>query len=72
MSALVATSISLYTDSDTTGCRTWMFVLAQSLCTCAGTITYFIPTLMAALGYKGHEIQYVSVSLEHAPKSFMD
>ena len=49
-----------------------MFVLAQSLCTCAGTITYFIPTPMAALGYKGHEIQYVSVSLEHAPKSFMD
>ena len=37
-----------------------MFVLAQSLCTCAGTITYFIPTLMAALGYKGQEIQYVS------------
>jgi hypothetical protein len=34
-------------------------MLAQSLCTCAGTITYFIPTLMAALGYKGNEVQYV-------------
>ncbi|GJN86627.1 MFS general substrate transporter [Purpureocillium lilacinum] len=43
--------------------RTWMFVLAQSLCTCAGTITYFIPTLMAALGYKGHEIQYMTIPI---------
>ncbi|POR30945.1 Uncharacterized protein TPAR_08834 [Tolypocladium paradoxum] len=39
--------------------RIWMFVLAQILCTGAGTITYFIPTLMAALGCKGQEIQYV-------------
>ncbi|KAJ6443389.1 MFS general substrate transporter [Purpureocillium lavendulum] len=43
--------------------RTWVFVLAQSLCTCAGTITYFIPTLMAALGYKGHEIQYMTIPI---------
>ena len=49
-----------------------MFVLAQSLCTCAGTITYFIPTLMAALGYKGHEIQYVSVSLNSFKVSWTD
>ncbi|OAQ61101.1 MFS general substrate transporter [Pochonia chlamydosporia 170] len=43
--------------------RTWMFVLGQSLCTCAGTITYFIPTLMAGLGYKGHEIQYMTIPI---------
>ncbi|KAL2127173.1 hypothetical protein VTI74DRAFT_11209 [Chaetomium olivicolor] len=43
--------------------RTWMFVLAQSLCTCAGTITYFIPTLMVALGYVSHEIQYMTIPI---------
>ncbi|KJK73509.1 hypothetical protein H634G_11244 [Metarhizium anisopliae BRIP 53293] len=43
--------------------RTWMFVLCQSLCTCAGTITYFIPTLMAALEYKGHGIQYMTIPI---------
>jgi hypothetical protein len=34
-------------------------MVLQSLCTCAGTITYFIPTLMGALGYKGNMVQYV-------------
>ncbi|KAM3496934.1 hypothetical protein MY10362_009698 [Beauveria mimosiformis] len=41
--------------------RTWVFVLAQSLCTCAGTITYFIPTLMVALGYQGQQTQYMTI-----------
>ncbi|KIM99148.1 hypothetical protein OIDMADRAFT_181575 [Oidiodendron maius Zn] len=43
--------------------RTWLFMLAQSLCTCAGTITYFIPTLMAALGYKGNMVQYMTIPI---------
>ncbi|KFY16962.1 hypothetical protein V492_00971 [Pseudogymnoascus sp. VKM F-4246] len=43
--------------------RTWLFVLAQSLCTCAGTITYFIPTLMESLGYKGNKIQYMTIPI---------
>lgn len=34
-------------------------MVAQSLNTCAGTITYFIPTLMTALGYTGMDVQYV-------------
>ncbi|KFZ03326.1 hypothetical protein V502_11041 [Pseudogymnoascus sp. VKM F-4520 (FW-2644)] len=43
--------------------RTWLFVVAQSLCTCAGTITYFIPTLMASLGYAGNKIQYMTIPI---------
>ncbi|KAL1980915.1 hypothetical protein VTN96DRAFT_3335 [Rasamsonia emersonii] len=43
--------------------RTWLFMVAQSLCTCAGTITYFIPTLMAALGYKGMDVQYMTIPI---------
>ncbi|KAH8805435.1 phthalate transporter [Xylogone sp. PMI_703] len=43
--------------------RTWLFMLAQSLCTCAGTITYFIPTLMASLGYKGKSVQYMTIPI---------
>ncbi|KFY20081.1 hypothetical protein V491_04006 [Pseudogymnoascus sp. VKM F-3775] len=43
--------------------RTWLFVVAQSLCTCAGTITYFIPTLMASLGYSGNKIQYMTIPI---------
>ncbi|QKX54712.1 uncharacterized protein TRUGW13939_01800 [Talaromyces rugulosus] len=43
--------------------RTWLFVLAQSLCTCAGTITYFVPTIMAALGYTGKSVQYMTIPL---------
>ncbi|OAA69694.1 Major facilitator superfamily domain, general substrate transporter [Cordyceps fumosorosea ARSEF 2679] len=43
--------------------RTWVFVLAQSLCTCAGTITYFIPTLMVALGYEGQQTQYMTIPI---------
>ncbi|KZO90527.1 hypothetical protein CALVIDRAFT_542568 [Calocera viscosa TUFC12733] len=39
--------------------RTWAFMVAQSLCTCAGTIMYFIPTLMGALGYTGNMAQYL-------------
>ncbi|ATY63859.1 Major facilitator superfamily general substrate transporter [Cordyceps militaris] len=35
----------------------------QSLCTCAGTITYFIPTLMISLGYAGQQIQYMTIPI---------
>jgi hypothetical protein len=46
--------------------RTWLFFWAQTFCTCAGTITYFIPTLMAALNYTGQSVQYVR-SFEFLP-----
>ena len=39
--------------------RTWLFCFGQSTCTAAGTITYFVPTLMEALGYHGTRLQYV-------------
>jgi hypothetical protein len=39
-----------------------VFMVLQSLVTCAGTITYFIPTLMTALDYKGRMAQYVRTS----------
>jgi hypothetical protein len=40
--------------------RTWLFCFGQSTCTAAGTITYFVPTLMNALGYHGKKAQFVS------------
>ena len=44
--------------------RTWLFCFGQTTCTAAGTITYFIPTLMQALGYTGTKSQFVcSISL---------
>ncbi|MCJ1305833.1 hypothetical protein MMC08_008650 [Hypocenomyce scalaris] len=43
--------------------RTWLFMIAQSLCTCAGTITYFIPTLLASLGYAGQDVQYMTIPI---------
>lgn len=42
--------------------RTWLFCFGQSTCTAAGTITYFVPTLMTSLGYTGTTAQYVSSS----------
>jgi hypothetical protein len=39
--------------------RTWLFCFGQSCCTAAGTITYFVPTLMNALGYTGTKAQFV-------------
>ena len=38
-------------------------MLQQSLCTCAGTITYFIPTLTASLGYTGTTAQYMTIPI---------
>jgi len=43
--------------------RTWLFCFGQSTLTAAGTITYFVPTLMNALGYYGTQAQYVSLLL---------
>ena len=40
--------------------RTWLFCFGQSTLTAAGTITYFVPTLMNALGYYGTDAQFVS------------
>ena len=42
--------------------RTWLFCFGQSTCTAAGTITYFVPTLVTSLGYSGKSAQYVRVS----------
>lgn len=42
--------------------RTWLFCFGQSTNTAAGTITYFVPTLMTALGYSGRQAQFVSVN----------
>ncbi|KAJ5619435.1 major facilitator superfamily domain-containing protein [Penicillium lagena] len=43
--------------------RTWLFFWAQTFCTCAGTITYFVPTLMAALNYTGQNVQYMTIPI---------
>jgi len=43
--------------------RTWLFWFGQTTCTCAGTITYFIPTLMEALGYEGTKSQFMTVPI---------
>ncbi|KAJ5963058.1 major facilitator superfamily domain-containing protein [Penicillium waksmanii] len=43
--------------------RTWLFLAAQTFCTCAGTITYFIPTLMASLNYTGQDVQYMTIPI---------
>ncbi|ORY26040.1 major facilitator superfamily domain-containing protein [Naematelia encephala] len=43
--------------------RTWLFCFGQSCNTAAGTITYFIPTLMSALGYSGKHAQYMTVPI---------
>lgn len=40
--------------------KTWLFCFGQSTLTAAGTITYFVPTLMNALGYTGTRAQFVS------------
>ena len=37
--------------------RTWTFMLAYNLLNSVGTISYFFPTLMTALGYKGRAAQ---------------
>jgi len=44
--------------------RAWLFCFGQSTCTAAGTITYFIPTLTASLGYSGRKAQFVGPTLE--------
>lgn len=37
--------------------RTWGFLITYNMVTCAGTISYFFPTLMTALGYTGSMAQ---------------
>ncbi|GFZ47584.1 hypothetical protein JCM24511_05328 [Saitozyma sp. JCM 24511] len=41
--------------------RTWGFLLLYNLITCAGTISYFFPTLMTSLGYTGNKAQFAFV-----------
>ena len=40
--------------------RTWMFSFGHSTTTAAGTVTYFIPTLVSGMGYSGTKAQFVS------------
>ncbi|KAI9634398.1 major facilitator superfamily transporter [Dioszegia hungarica] len=43
--------------------RTWGFLIGYNLITCAGTISYFFPTLMGALGYTGSQVQFMTVPI---------
>lgn len=43
--------------------KTWIFVLIYNLLNMVGTISYFFPTLMTALGYKGRVAQYMTVPI---------
>jgi hypothetical protein len=40
-----------------------IFIFLYTMCTGALTITYFIPTLVASLGYTGSAIQYMTVPI---------
>ena len=42
--------------------KTWTFMLAYNLLNSVGTISYFFPTLMNALGYKGRSAQCKPIS----------
>ncbi|WWC92340.1 uncharacterized protein L201_007295 [Kwoniella dendrophila CBS 6074] len=46
-----------------TNWRTWMFVFLYMLCTGAQTIQYFVPTLIASLGWTGYIGQYHTIPL---------
>ncbi|WOO80280.1 MFS transporter prlL [Vanrija pseudolonga] len=43
--------------------RTWVFSLTYTFVQGAGTISYFIPTLMTVQGYKGSKAQYMTVPI---------
>lgn len=43
--------------------RMWLFCFMQSLIAAAGTISFFIPTLVSALGYSGSMAQYMTVPI---------
>ncbi|KAL1405686.1 hypothetical protein Q8F55_007352 [Vanrija albida] len=43
--------------------KTWVFVLTYNFINCAGTISYFFPTLMKTLGYSGRMIQFMTVPI---------
>jgi MFS family permease len=43
--------------------KTWLFTLGYVLLNGAGTISYFFPTLMTSLGYKGRDAQFMTVPI---------
>lgn len=43
--------------------KTWTFMLAYNVLNSVGTISYFFPTLMTGLGYKGRTAQCKSLLL---------
>lgn len=47
--------------------RMWLFCFGQSLIAAAGSVSFFIPTLVTSLGYTGSMAQYVS---DLIPSSF--
>ncbi|WVQ82889.1 hypothetical protein IAT38_005025 [Cryptococcus sp. DSM 104549] len=43
--------------------KTWAFLLIYNMLNSVGTISYFFPTLMTSLGYKGRNAQFMTVPL---------
>jgi len=43
--------------------RMWLFTFGQTCNSCAGTISYFIPTLVSSLGYEGNMAQFMTVPI---------
>ncbi|KPI39180.1 putative transporter [Cyphellophora attinorum] len=43
--------------------KLWLFMLALNVILASGTVSYFFPTLMGALGYKGRMVQFMTVPI---------
>nr|XP_019043076.1 hypothetical protein I302_08787 [Kwoniella bestiolae CBS 10118]OCF22006.1 hypothetical protein I302_08787 [Kwoniella bestiolae CBS 10118] len=43
--------------------KTWVFMLIYNVLNSVGTISYFFPTLMSGLGYKGRTAQFMTVPI---------
>ncbi|ORY26022.1 MFS transporter [Naematelia encephala] len=51
--------------------RSWMFVVLYMLCTGAQTIQYFVPTLVASLGWTGYLGQYRTIPVYASAFTFI-
>ncbi|KAJ9610626.1 hypothetical protein H2200_005403 [Cladophialophora chaetospira] len=43
--------------------KMWLFMLSLNTILASGTVSYFFPTLMGALGYKGRMVQFMTVPI---------
>ncbi|KAL6247440.1 hypothetical protein RBB50_005786 [Rhinocladiella similis] len=43
--------------------KLWLFMLSLNTILASGTVSYFFPTLMGALGYKGRMVQFMTVPI---------